>query len=280
MFKEDWLTVVLPRVPATELESLVAEVARAVGEAGGVSVETAEAALLEALAGDGFSVGNGVAIPHTESTEIGETLVCLATLTAPLPLPTIDSVPPDIFVFILSRPDPHGHLLLLAHLARLMRSRTFVDGLRRCESAAEMTALVRAAELRHEGRPTASPALSALSRALVVMTVSGEKVVDALLVDLLEQGFDRSCILDAQSVREATTREVPLFSGFREVFGDPGGRRVILIEATLEQADTLIATARRVCEEHSADGARVSVLPVHTHWVAAPPAAARAVSGH
>jgi mannitol/fructose-specific phosphotransferase system IIA component (Ntr-type) len=266
MVSKGWLKAgnVLPAVAAESLEQLIAIVAQNMAEVGGIDPERVSQAFRRATAGENFSLGSGVAIPHTEDPGLEETLVCLVTTAAPLPLRTLDGRAPDIFLFILSKPDPHAHLVLLAHWARLAQSRTFLEGLRRSATPDEVLALVDAAELRH--RAHAGAASPRASHDLVLISVSGEKLVDALLIGLVDDGFDDACVLEAQSLREAAAREVPLFAGFRDIFGDPGGRRILLLEAPEERTEGLVSAVRRICEEHEARDARISVLPLQLHW--------------
>lgn len=280
MVPDGWLrpSNVLPALTAGSLEQLICAVAQNMAEVAGVDREQVAAAFRRATDGEGFSLGSGVAIPHTEHAELAETLVCLVTTREPLALATLDGRAPDIFLFILSKPDPHAHLVLLAHWARLAQSRTFLEGLRRARTPDEMIALVRAAELRHA--PAKSTREPAASHDLVLISTSGEKVVDALLIGLVDDGFEDACVLEAQSLREAATREVPLFAGFRDIFGDPGGRRVLLLEVEAGRTEELVAAVQRVCEEHHAKDARVSVVPLRTHWELAPPPSEPVAKGH
>jgi PTS system nitrogen regulatory IIA component len=257
--------LVLPGLAARSAEDLVRAVAEALGRFSNVDRTSVERAFLEALRTEGFSVGRGVAIPHIEIESLTETRVCLATLRAPLRVTTIDGRPPDIFLFILSKPDPQAHLLLLAHLAHLTQSRTLLEGLRRAQRPDEAVALLRAAEMRHAAKPQADVTLA--PHALIIISVSGEKAVDALLIDLVDQGFGDACILEAQSLREAAAREVPLFAGFRDLFGDPGGRRMLVLETPSDRAGTVLEAVRRISKEYRAREARVSVIPVQTEWI-------------
>ena len=265
-------------VEALTMDALLRIVAE--GMAGAVQMDRRriETAFAEVLRGEGFSIGGGVAIPHTEMEGLSETVVCLVTLRQALTLETVDGRSPDVFLFILSKPDPHDHLLLLAHLARLVQSRTLLDGLRRARTADEVVKLVRAAEQRHKGMQGPPTLPASTSHALVVVSIGGEKLVDALLIDLVDQGFGDACVLEAQSLREAAAREVPLFAGFRDLFGDPGGRRVLILESPVDGTEAVIETVRRVSEEHRATDARVSVVPMQTRWVV-PPAASGEPSG-
>jgi mannitol/fructose-specific phosphotransferase system IIA component (Ntr-type) len=273
MVPQGWLSpsLILPRLSASGVPQLIAPVSARIGAAANIPAERVERAFEEAMQGEGFSVGRGVAIPHTELADLEQTFVCLVTLTEPLPARTLDGRAPDLFLFILSRPDPRAHLLLLAHLARLTQSRTLLEGLRRAKDADEILALVSAAELRHQftqgPAPLAVPARPvAATEVLVLISASGEKLLDALLIELVDQGFADACVLEAQSLREAATREVPLFAGFRDLFGDPGGRRMLILEATSDRVERILGAVQRVCDEQRSTDARVSVLPVQTRW--------------
>ena len=282
MIPEEWLKspLVLPGLAASTVQELVRAVAEALGTATGADAAQIETAFLEAMRDEVFSVGKGVAIPHTELENVTDTVVCLVTLPEPLPLRTVDGRPPDIFLFILSKPDPHSHLLLLAHLARLAQSRTLRDGLRRARTPDEAVSLVRAAEMRHDALPVPTRAPPSTAHVLFFVSIGGEKVVDALLIDLVGQGFGEACVLEAQSLREAAAREVPIFAGFRDLFGDPGGRRVLILEATAERADAVIEAVRRISTEYRAQDARVSVVPIQTRWVIPAAAETSAPKGH
>ncbi len=284
MVAADWLkpSLILPKVSPDTPEALVRVVAQTMSAPAGVDVRHVEQAFLEVLHGEGFMIGKGVAIPHTELAQLTETSVCLVTLERPLPLKAMDGRTPDIFFFVLSKPDPRDHLLLLAHVARLAQSRTFLDGLRRARTVEQVVELVRAAELRHASPQTTVPSIAAprSARAIFIVSVSGEQLVDALLIDLVDQGFGEASIVEAQSLSEAAAREVPLFAGFSDMFGDPGGRRILLLEDEMSRADAVVETVRRLAEEHRAEDASVSVLPLHAHWAAPKRSDERAPRGH
>lgn len=282
MTPNDYLSAstILPRVDATSTEELVRAVAEVMSAVCGIDREHIESAFSDVMRGQGFSLGAGVAIPHTEMKDLSATVVCLVTLEQPLTIKTVDGRPPDIFLFILSKPDPHGHLLLLAHLARLTQSRTFLEGLRRAQTPDAVMELVNAAELRYSTLQEPVAAATATSHSMFIVTIEGEKVVDAVLIALVDQGFGQSCILEAQSLREAAAHEVPLFAGFQDLFGDPGGRRILMLEGPSDRADAVIGIVRRVSEEYGAKDARVSVLPMQVQWVAPAAPVVKASGGH
>lgn len=272
MASESWLSssLALPDLDVRDPGALLERVARAIAQSAGLAEPDVERVLRDALAREGWSLGAGVAIPHTELAGVTQPVVALAVTRAPLALPSIDQRAPDVFFFILAPPeDPEGHLLLLARLARLAQSHTLLAALRKAKSNDDLVALVSAAELRHDPMPagrTSSPGFERPPHALIVIAIAGEKAADALLVELLDRGKAEATIVEAQSVREATTREVPLFAGFQDIFGDPGGRRVILVEADAGECDALLELVRKIAEERRALEVHVNVLPVHRRW--------------
>lgn len=268
MVPTEWLKpeLILAQQDFVTLGALREHVALKMAAVAGLKLENVNAALLEATSGEGYSIGSGVAIPHIELPELTETFVCLVTLRSPLRVKSIDGKPVDVVLFILSKPDPHAHLLLLAHLARLAQSRTLLEGLRRSQSTEEIIKLVQAAELRHKALRSVAPEALASSDSLFIISVGGEKIVDSLLVDLVDLGFGDASVLEAQSLREAAAHEVPLFAGFRDLFGDPGGRRILVVEAETDRAHIVFAAVKRVSEEHKSEDAHVSVIPIQTRW--------------
>jgi PTS system nitrogen regulatory IIA component len=277
-----WLrpSLILLDTPADTVADVAKATARAAAAATGVDADVVEGVLRRATERSGYAVGSGVAVPHADVPGLDETAVALVRTTRPLPVEALDSRPADVFFVILSRPnDPRGHLLLLAHLARLARSRVLVDGLRQVSTAADAVALIEAAELRHSDA-VATPVAPTATHFLALISVAGEKTVDALLVTLLDQQFGDAAILEAQSLRDAATQEVPLFAGFRDIFGDPGGRRVILLEVPVDRIDTLSVTVRRVFEECRPAAGSFSLLPLQSHWTWTPLPAEKAPRGH
>jgi PTS system nitrogen regulatory IIA component len=277
-----WLrpSLILLDTPAESVDDVLRATARAASAATGVDATLIEDRLARATEGGGYAVGGGVAVPHADIPGLDETAVALIRASQALPVQALDAQPADVFFVILSRPnDPRGHLLLLAHLARLARSRVLVDGLRQVRTAEDAAALIEAAELRHTAAATPVSTPTA-THYLALIAVAGEKAVDALLVTLLDQRFGDASILEAQSLREAATQEVPLFAGFRDIFGDPGGRRVLLLEIPADRIDALSVTVRRVFEECNPAEGSFSLLPLQSRWTFAPPRPEKTSKGH
>lgn len=274
-------SLILLDVHASSLDQVLQVVARAASPVTGVEAMTIEHALHRATRSSGFALGRGVALPHADIAGLAETSVALLRTRQPIPVQALDRRPADLFFVVLSRPgDPKQHLLLLAHLARLAQSRVLRHGLRQASTATEALELIRAAEMRQVPDAQAGSPVQGAPHYLAVISVAGEQVADALLVSLLDQGFGDASLLEAQSVREAATREVPLFAGFHDIFGDPGGRRVLLLEVTAERVDALTTTVRRIFEEHDPSDGRFSLVPLQSCWRWQPPRVDEPAGGH
>jgi PTS system nitrogen regulatory IIA component len=277
-----WLrpSLILLDTPADTVDDVLRATAQAATALTGTDAVVIEDKLRRAIEGGGYAVGGGVAVPHADIPGLDETSVALVRTTRALPVQALDTQPADIFFVILSRPnDPRGHLLLLAHLARLAQSRVLADGLRQVSTPLEAAALIEAAELRHAvtATPVSTPTAT---RYLALISVAGEQAVDALLVALLDQRFGDASIIEAQSLDDTATQEVPLFAGFRDIFGDPGGRRVIMLEIPAERIDTLSVTVRRVFEEHPPVMGSFALVPLQSRWTWTPPQTEKPARGH
>jgi nitrogen PTS system EIIA component len=274
---EQWLAPerLVLAAEAPDIDAVVAAAARVIAPATDLPPETIAAALTEGAGGGGFAIGDGVAVPHAEVEGLAAPVGALVVTREPIGIGAVDGVPADIFFVVVAAPgDPTGHLLLLAHLAGLAHSRVLRAGLRRVTDTEEAWALLEAASLRRQSEAqtgATAAARPATDHYLAVLAIAGEQAVDALLVALLDQGFDDASIVEAQTLHDAATTEVPLFAGFREVFGDPGGRRVFLVEVAADRRQWLLDVVQRTCEERRAREASVSIVPLSSRWRWRPP---------
>lgn len=266
----DWLTrdSVLLDVQAPTLSVAMTAAAGALSRATGIDVSSIEDTLREATRESDFAIGAGIAVPHVEIPGLASRVVAVVRLAEPLDVGAIDRMPADlVFVILFPTGDPTGHLEFLAHLARLARSRVFRDGLRSARSPDEVVTLVDAAEARRAAGPHTAAETATTQRYMAVIKLVGEAAVDSALVELLDQGLGHAVVLDALSVRDAASREVPLFAGFRDIFGDPGGQRIILAQALADQVDEIMAIVRRACDKLQSARGEVMFVPVAAHWV-------------
>lgn len=85
------------------------------------------------------AIGNGLIIPHARSTRVARIQVAVATLAEPLAIPSEDNKPVDIVILLVGpEGDPRLMLRVLAHLARLVKRSSFLDHLRKSESAKDL----------------------------------------------------------------------------------------------------------------------------------------------
>ena len=89
------------------------------------------------------AVGNGIAIPHANVTNIDKPYVFVSTLVNGLDFNSTDDMPVDI-IFLLIAPDHQGseHLQALALISRLLRNKELTTKLRGCKSSESALAVI------------------------------------------------------------------------------------------------------------------------------------------
>ena len=89
------------------------------------------------------AVGNGIAIPHANVTNIDKPHVFVSTLVNGLDFNSTDDRPVDI-IFLLIAPNNKGseHLQALALISRLLRNKELTTKLRGCKSAESAFAVI------------------------------------------------------------------------------------------------------------------------------------------
>ncbi len=85
------------------------------------------------------AVGGGLVIPHARFAQVSSVRIAVASLATPLELAASDDQPVDLIILLVGPAgDPRQMLRVLARLARLVRHRSFLDGLRNCNTAKEL----------------------------------------------------------------------------------------------------------------------------------------------
>ena len=89
------------------------------------------------------AVGNGIAIPHANATNIDRPYVFVSTLVNGLDFNSTDDIPVDI-IFLLIAPENRGseHLQALALISRLLRNKELTTKLRGCKNAESALAVI------------------------------------------------------------------------------------------------------------------------------------------
>ena len=89
------------------------------------------------------AVGNGVAIPHANVSNIDRPYVFVATLVNGLDFNATDDQPVDIiFLLVASDNDDAEHLQALALISRLLRNKELTTKLRGCKNKEAATAVI------------------------------------------------------------------------------------------------------------------------------------------
>ncbi len=277
MPQEDWLdpALIALDVPATRIKDVLRAAARVASARTGVSESTIEDALHTRARQGGIAVGHGVAVPHGAIEGLDHPVVGLIRTRTPIDVSAPDGAPADLFFYLLApRSAAKDHLLALARIARLCHSNVLLEGLRQAEHPGDIHLIVEAAEARQAQRPAAAAERAAPAAARtdwITIEIAGEQAVDNLLVELVEAGLGDGVVVDGQSLRDAMTKELPLFAGFRDLFGDPGGRRIIFLAVPATRTDEVISLVREVCADVGALSARVTALPIKQAWEYEPP---------
>lgn len=88
-------------------------------------------------------IGDGIAIPHAKSREVGRTVVAFGRSRRGVNFQTLDGKPADLFFLLISPEDlPGEHLKTLARISRLMRNAELRERLRASRDGAEIRELI------------------------------------------------------------------------------------------------------------------------------------------
>lgn len=99
----------------------------------------------EALSSTG--IGEGVAVPHSISDAVGETLLAVATLARPVPFDAVDGQPVRLVFFMAGPQGETGlHLKLLSKLARLLHDPAFRNAAQTAETRESLVSLLHGAD--------------------------------------------------------------------------------------------------------------------------------------
>ena len=92
------------------------------------SEEELHKAILEREAHGSTAIGNGIAIPHAETTSIKEKVIVFGRSKKSINFDAIDNKPVNLFFMIISPSrEICPHLKTLARISRLLRNKTFRD---------------------------------------------------------------------------------------------------------------------------------------------------------
>ncbi|MDX1438658.1 MAG: PTS sugar transporter subunit IIA, partial [Rubricoccaceae bacterium] len=87
-------------------------------------------------------VGNGLALPHTRTSAVLDTLIAFAITEAPIDFDAIDGKPVRLIFLLVGPENERGsHVRLLGRISRLMAIATFREQVSKAESAEEVIQL-------------------------------------------------------------------------------------------------------------------------------------------
>lgn len=130
----------LPRIKCEDIAEGVAVLVESLQSSGRIrDPEQAVADVLRREKEGSTAIGGGLAIPHARSQAVSEVSVAVATLEQPIAIDSEDGSRVDVLILLVGPDgDPRLMLRVLARLARLVKQPSFLDGLRRAETARDV----------------------------------------------------------------------------------------------------------------------------------------------
>ena len=184
--------------------------------------------LIERSAHGGFSIGDGVAIPHIPVPNLERSLVAFVTTKEPIDM---GGEPTDVF-FVLVTPDgdPRIHLLSLAHIARTCHDKAVLAELRATNEVEAVRALLTEAE------EDESP-----------------HEIDAKVMVALDFGDEKAALHAVEVIGEALTPPALLtvddgaaFEAVRALLHLPASRRLVLVSVETRDVHVLMTLAGEI----------------------------------
>lgn len=141
----------LRRLEATDMEGVVAEIARKAADAGLGDEATIRGRLLERERLHPTVMGSGLAIPHAIIPGLDAPVVGVAlTGGAEVPFGSQGQEKVRLFFVLLSPPGHEGaHVKLLARVCRLLRHEGFLESLEAAPDAARIIEIIEAVDALH-----------------------------------------------------------------------------------------------------------------------------------
>lgn len=197
----------------------------------------------EALSTTG--VGEGVAIPHGQSTGVAKAGLSAMTVKDGVEFESLDGQPAKLF-FMIAAPKDGGdvHLAVLARLSQMLMDEGFRNRLINAQSTSEFLALIDEQEAAQEAKQTAKPAV-------------GQKL-NIVGVTACPTGIAHTYM--AQEALEVAAKELGYVAKI-ETDGS-GGAKNVLTKAEIAEADAVIIAADKNVDMARFDGKRVISVPV------------------
>ena len=141
---------VVLRLESTDVEGVLAEVARRAAEAGVGNAEAVEEKLLERERQHPTVMGAGLAIPHATVPGLTAPSIGIALAGDPVDFGGADYDPVQAFFILLSPPGhERDHVKLLARICRLARHEDFLDQLLSAPDGPGVVEAIRSVDDQH-----------------------------------------------------------------------------------------------------------------------------------
>jgi len=142
--------VVVSRLEARDVDSVVQEVSAKAGAAGVAPEDVVAQKLLEREKQHSTVMGSGLAIPHATVPGLEEPVIGVALAGEPIAFGPADTDPVRVFVVLLSPPGrEREHVKLLARICRLMRHDNFLEQLEAAEDEEGILQVIEAIDAQH-----------------------------------------------------------------------------------------------------------------------------------
>lgn len=141
---------IVPDLRATEKSEVLEELASAVAaDAGAPDKDTIVSVLLDRERLGSTGIGDGIAIPHGKLDKLDRVIAALGRSRGGIQFESLDGAPVHLVFLLLSPSDSAStHLMALARISRLLKSRSFREELLGAASRDEMFEIIAAEDAK------------------------------------------------------------------------------------------------------------------------------------
>ncbi len=255
LLASDWITPDRIRlgIEAKEASDVYLAAAEVLAPAVGTEVDELMRLLVERSALGGFSIGEGVAIPHIAVPNLNRSLVAFVTTNESV---RVDDESTNVF-FVLVAPDgdPRRHLLSLAHIAHTCHDKEVLTALRATNKVEDVHVLLTKAEEDESPQEVDAKVLAALD--------FREDEPAEYAVEVITAGLTPPALL--------TLDDGAAFESVRALLHLPASRRIVLVALEMRDVDILMTLASEVEKQWESTSIGLSFLRVDNGLATCPP---------
>lgn len=143
--------LIIENLAATDKAGVIREFASLLAARGKVRDRDALArVILEREAQGSTGIGDGIAIPHAKSREIGGMIVAYGRSAQGVDFQSLDGKPAHLFFLLVTPEDrPAEHLKMLARISRIMRNPPLRERLKTCTEREDIRRLIADEDSRY-----------------------------------------------------------------------------------------------------------------------------------